>query len=90
MLETLSIIVTGKVQGVYYRQSTKRKATTIGIVGTVQNLPNGDVKIIATGEKQQLEGFIEWCKKGPTQAKVVQLTIEPILLQPFKGFEIIR
>ncbi len=64
------IIVSGLVQGVFYRASAVDSACKLSVFGWVQNLGNGDVEIVAEGEKQNLERFIEWCKKGPTHASV--------------------
>jgi acylphosphatase len=90
MLVTYSIIVSGKVQGVFYRQSTKEKAITIGITGTVENLLTGQVKIIATGTKEQIEVLINWCKQGPPKAVVTSVEISELSLQSFDRFSIIR
>jgi acylphosphatase len=90
MLATYSIIVSGKVQGVFYRQSTREKATTIGITGTVENLSNGEVKIIATGTKEQIETLMHWCKQGPPKAIVTTVEITKLPLQSFSEFSIKR
>lgn len=90
MLITYSIIVSGKVQGVFYRQSTREKARTIGITGTVENLSNGEVKIIATGTKEQLETLIQWCRQGPPKAIVTTVEITELPLQSFTQFSIRR
>ncbi|MBN8674635.1 MAG: acylphosphatase [Chitinophagales bacterium] len=90
MLVTYSIIVSGKVQGVFYRQSTKENAVAAGITGTVENLPTGQVKIIATGTKEQIEALTGWCKKGPPKAIVTSIEITELPLQPFGQFSIIR
>jgi acylphosphatase len=90
MMKTVSIIVTGKVQGVWYRQSAKEKATELGIIGFVQNLPDGTVTITATGSAHQLEAFIAWCRQGPTRACVEKLDIQELSLQRFDNFSIIR
>lgn len=90
MLVTYSIIISGKVQGVFYRQSTKEKAITIGITGTVENLPGGQVKIIATGTKEQMESLLDWCKQGPPKAVVTSVEISELSLQSFDRFSIIR
>lgn len=82
--------MTGKVQGVYYRQSTKEKATALGITGHVQNEKNGDVSIIATGTETQLEELISWCKKGPARAIVNEVVTETLPLQEFERFRIER
>ena len=86
MQQTVSIIVKGKVQGVYYRQSTREKANKFRITGTVKNLDNGDVEIIATGLTEQLNQFTEWCRQGPRRAVVTSVIVTPLSLQTFTGF----
>ena len=89
-MQSLSIIVTGKVQGVWFRQSTKDKALELGITGEVSNQPDGAVKIIATGTKEQLSLFTDWCKQGPPKANVTNLDVEELTLQTFKSFTMER
>ena len=90
MKRTISIHVTGKVQGVYYRQSTKEKAIAIGITGHVQNERDGSVSIIATGTENQLDDFINWCKRGPARAIVDKVLTETLPLEEFHSFLIER
>ena len=71
MKQYLSINVTGKVQGVYFRASTKLKADELNLKGTVMNLSNGSVQIEVVGEKESLQKFIDWCHEGPEQAEVL-------------------
>jgi acylphosphatase len=61
----MSILVTGHVQGVFYRASTKAKADELGITGFVQNRPDGKVYIEAEGTDEELDLFKTWCSKGP-------------------------
>lgn len=75
---TLKIIVKGKVQGVFYRDTTKEIADEMKIRGTVENLENGDVKIVAQGKKKALTEFIEWCQIGPEKAEVAGIETEKI------------
>jgi acylphosphatase len=70
------IVVSGIVQGVYYRYSTKDKADDLGLSGTVRNLPDGDVEVVAEGEQGQIEALIEWCKRGPRGARVDRIGVE--------------
>ncbi len=72
-MKHLSINVTGKVQGVYFRASTKQKADELGLKGTVTNLPNGSVQIEVVGETQPINQLIEWCHQGPERAKVKEV-----------------
>lgn len=90
MVETFSIIVDGIVQGVYYRQSTKAKATELNITGEVKNKKDGSVQIIATGTTTQLKKLIEWCSKGPERAIVTNVKVEKIPLQIYSGFNIVK
>lgn len=90
MLQTISITVSGVVQGVFYRQSTKEKALELGISGFVKNLPDGSVYIVATGTSDELEQLVQWCKQGPSRAKVTAVNVEQVTQQEFMGFVIER
>lgn len=90
MLQTVSITVSGRVQGVFFRQSTKETAQRLDITGEVKNLDNGDVGIIATGTKEQLYQLIEWCKQGPPRAAVTEVQVKDLPLQEFVHFTIKR
>ena len=58
----LTIVVKGKVQGVFFRASTREKAESIGVNGSVRNLPDGSVQIEAEATRDQLNRLIEWCR----------------------------
>jgi len=90
ILESISIIVEGLVQGVFFRQSTKAKAMELGITGEVENRPDGAVHITATAVASKLNELIEWCWKGPDAAIVKNVKVEKIPLSIFAGFNIIR
>ena len=78
------ILVSGRVQGVYFRASVARIATELGIRGHVENLLDGDVRIVAEGTAESLEKLIEWCGEGPPRAKVE--SVEFKWLPPEGGF----
>ena len=90
MLQTVRLLVKGKVQGVFYRESTKEKAIELGITGTVQNLPGGNVEIVATGTAEQLKQLTIWCNQGPSRAVVTEIISTPLPLQPFTNFIVLR
>jgi acylphosphatase len=90
MLQTIEINISGRVQGVFYRQATKEKALELGIKGKVMNLDNGNVKIIATGTKEQLNKLADWCKTGPPRARVTNVDVQELPLQSFEDFSIVR
>ena len=60
------------MQGVFFRQESRQKAGELGLSGYAQNEPDGTVLIVAEGEESLLKEFVEWCEKGPRQAKVVR------------------
>jgi acylphosphatase len=84
------LTISGHVQGVFYRQSAKEKAISLGISGTVKNLPDGSVEAAITGNPEHVEEFIDWCRKGPSGAKVEKVDIHETPLKNFTGFVIIR
>ncbi len=91
MARIVKILVSGRVQGVYFRRFTKNKANELGVNGTVRNREDGRVEIIAQADREPLEAFIKWCHKGPITARVA--TVELIEIQAkemeFDSFEII-
>jgi acylphosphatase len=89
-MRTVSIRVSGRVQGVYFRASTKEKADELGISGWVKNERDGSVYIEAQAAEAALEKFIEWCKRGPSHAKVETFDLREIESKSFSGFEIRR
>lgn len=87
---TRSVIVTGKVQGVFFRKYTSQKAIELGINGWVKNMPDGSVAITATGNETAIRDLILWCHKGPERAKVEQVMVTALPLQYFIEFTIER
>lgn len=90
MLQTIKILVTGKVQGVFYRQATREKARELGLSGQVRNLENGEVEIITTGTESQIEQLVTWCFQGPPRAIVTHVQKHPLPAQRFSDFYIIK
>lgn len=70
------IIVDGRVQGVFYRHSTRQTARSLEISGWVKNLPDGSVEILADGPEHAVKKLIEWCHKGPPNAVVNNVSVE--------------
>lgn len=82
------IHVYGRVQGVGFRFFTERKAKELNIKGFVKNRPDGSVYIEAEGEPQQLALFIEWCKSGPSWARVQDVVVADVPPLSRLSFEI--
>ncbi len=83
-------IVSGKVQGVFYRESTKQKALELQLVGWVKNLNNGDVELMASGQPEACQALQTWLWEGPPAAKVTQVTVTHLSYQSFEHFEVRR
>jgi acylphosphatase len=83
----ISIKVSGKVQGVYFRDSTQKEAKKLDICGFVRNEKDGSVYIEAEGKPTDLERFKEWCKVGPSAAKVTKIVVEEAAIKGFEKFE---
>jgi acylphosphatase len=62
--------IRGRVQGVFFRDSTRRVAESLGITGHAINLPDGDVEVLACGTPSSLDQLGEWLKEGPPHARV--------------------
>jgi acylphosphatase len=75
MKKQLRANVTGRVQMVMYRDFAQRKASKLGLVGTVQNLDDGSVAIVAEGDEEKLEDFIQYLNKGSLLSKVKNVRI---------------
>jgi acylphosphatase len=75
MMRRVKILVSGRVQGVYFRMFTQNKAKQFDIKGCARNLPDGRVEIIAEADHGSLESFIKWCHKGPVTARVDDVEI---------------
>tara|TARA_B100000959_G_scaffold263989_1_gene303932 strand:+ start:2092 stop:2406 length:315 start_codon:yes stop_codon:yes gene_type:complete len=78
----IHVIVSGIVQGVFFRANTKSEADRLGVYGWVRNMMDGTVEIIAEGKEDNIDRFIQWCRKGPPGADVKNLELNR---EEFKG-----
>jgi acylphosphatase len=75
-MQFLTIKIYGKVQGVFFRDSARKKAKELGIKkAEPRNEPDGTVVIEITGKNKRLEKFIAWCHQGPSLAKVEKIQV---------------
>jgi acylphosphatase len=84
----LHCFVSGRVQGVFFRQSTQAQANLCGLTGWARNLQDGRVEVVAIGNQQQLERFKQWLNTGPPMAQVIDVECEEVEFQKFEGFSI--
>ena len=69
----LHLVVSGRVQGVFFRQATVDEARSLGLTGWVRNRPDGRVEIVAEGRRANLEMLLAWANRGPPAARVDQV-----------------
>ena len=67
------VLISGRVQGVWFRESTRREAVALGITGWVKNRPDGRVEVLAEGPEDQIRSLVSWCAHGPPFARVVRV-----------------
>jgi len=89
-MKHIKIKVTGKVQGVFFRVSTKAVADQMGIKGLVKNEKDGSVYIEAEGEETFLAMFLDWCKEGPDKSVVENVETEHGELKNYRNFEVVK
>lgn len=90
MRKHFSLRISGLVQGVWFRASTKQNADTLCITGLVRNEPDGSVYVEAEGEEEDLLSFAAWCQHGPASARVDKCDIREGSLKGFREFTIER
>jgi acylphosphatase len=80
--------VYGRVQGVFFRQWTVKKADSLSVSGWVHNACDGSVEAHLAGEEDAVTKLIEHMRQGPPQARVEDLTVEPVEPEPVEGFSV--
>ena len=81
-VKAVHILVTGRVQGVGFRMFAERLASELNVVGFVRNLPEGEVEVLAQGDTADVESFCEWLRKGPSFARVEDLSVKDVPVDP--------
>ena len=81
------ILVSGRVQGVFYRNWTVSEARALGLCGWVRNLRSGEVEILAVGPDEAIAALCDKCHRGPPAARVAELRIEEAEAETLDRFE---
>ena len=79
-------VVSGRVQGVWFRASTRQQAERLGLSGHAVNLPDGSVEVVACGADAALDELTAWLRHGPDLARVDALQVETMADQELQGF----
>lgn len=90
MLTHKNIRVVGRVQGVFFREGTRQKASELGLAGFAQNELDGSVYIEVEGEEVRVEELIAWCRRGPPAARVERVEVSDGEFASFTDFTIRR
>ena len=88
-MRRVHLIISGRVQGVYFRQSTKDRALEYGVSGWVRNRLDGTVELVAEGESNAVNRLVSWCSVGPKMAivdAVERIDEEPVGIP--QGFDV--
>jgi acylphosphatase len=83
------ILISGRVQGVFFRSETKYEAKQLGVTGWIRNVPDGRVEAVFEGEEKKVKELIKFCKEGPPGARVTNVdTIWEKYTGEFRNFEV--
>jgi acylphosphatase len=86
----LRLIIEGRVQGVWFRESTRKEAERLGVCGWVRNRSEGTVEVVAEGGEEKVRKLAAWCRQGPPSARVLRVhETEEVFLGEFTGFHVV-
>ena len=80
------LLISGKVQGVFFRDYTQRQAESLGLTGWVKNLADGRVKTVIQGPKEKIKLMIDWCWQGPPLSRVENIEVKEIKAKKLNSF----
>ena len=83
------VLVHGHVQGVFFRETTRRRATSAGVAGWVRNLPDGRVEAVFEGAREAVEALVAYVREGPRGSRVDWVDIDAEEPEGLSGFEIL-
>ena len=89
-MKTVQLIISGKVQGVFFRAKAKHVAEKYEIKGWIRNTADQKVEALITGEAENVNEFIKWCKTGPEKARVEEVAVYQKPAIRFESFEVVR
>ncbi|SFH30350.1 acylphosphatase [Pedobacter insulae] len=89
-MKHINIKITGKVQGVFFRASTKAVADQMGVKGLVKNERDGSVYIEAEAVQPILAMFLEWCNEGPDKSTVENVEVKEGEVKNYRNFEVVK
>jgi acylphosphatase len=82
------VVAQGRVQGVFFRDSVRRRAEAAGVAGWVRNTPEGSVEAVLEGDPAAVEDLVEFCRRGPSRAEVTSAQVMDEEPEGLTGFEV--
>ena len=82
------VVVSGSVQGVFFRTKTRDRARSLGVAGWIRNVPDGTVEAVFEGDDERVGSMVEWCRRGPSGASVEDVEVEWVEPEAEVGFSI--
>ncbi len=82
-------VVSGRVQGVFFRDSCRSQAQRLGVRGWVRNRSDGTVEVVAEGRRDDVDQLLNWCRQGPSRAQVTGIVVTDEVLAAERGFHIV-
>ena len=82
------VVVSGQVQGVFFRDSTRRRAESAGVAGWVRNTAEGAVEAVFEGDPEAVEEMVEFCRRGPSRAEVASVEVVDEKPEGLSGFQV--
>jgi acylphosphatase len=82
------VVVSGQVQGVFFRDTARRRAEAAGVAGWIRNTPEGSVEAVFEGEPDAVGELVEFCRHGPSRAEVASVEVEDETPEGLSGFEV--
>jgi acylphosphatase len=76
-MKRVRVRASGRVQGVFFRAETRARAESLGLSGWVRNAPDGIVEAVFEGGPERVDSMVEWCRRGPSGARVDELDVTP-------------
>jgi acylphosphatase len=82
------VVVSGQVQGVFFRDSARRRAEAAGVAGWISNRPDGAVEAVFEGDESAVDQLVDFCRRGPSRAEVSSIDVIEERPEGLSGFQV--
>lgn len=89
-MKRVHVLLTGRVQGVFFRESARQEAADLGVKGWIRNMPDGRVEGVFEGDDARVDALVQWCRDGPDRAAVEDVAVEEEpAMDSFEEFQVV-